>query len=114
MDNTLHKKVNRKCHGIFRSSHQTCFIKKAALTNFSIFTGKHMCWSFFLNNLTCNFLKKRLQHRCVSVNIPKLLKTPVLKNIYQGLLLVLKVHYLLPKFNQHYVKTSHYSLIPLR
>ena len=73
----------------------------------------HLCRSFFVNNLTCNVLKKRLQHRCASVNIAKLLRAPILKNICQQLLLVLQAHYLLPKFNQHQVKMSHYSLIPL-
>ena len=29
----------------------------------------------------CNFIKKRLQHRCVPVNIAKFLGTPILKNI---------------------------------
>ena len=34
----------------------------------------------------CNFIKKRLQHRCFPVNIAKFLK-PILKNIYERLLL---------------------------
>ena len=28
----------------------------------------------------CNFIKKRLEHRCFSVNIVKCLRTPILKN----------------------------------
>ena len=32
-----------------------------------------------------NFIKKRLQHRCFSVNIGKFLRTPVLKNICERL-----------------------------
>ena len=28
------------------------FYKKDVLTNFLIFTGKHLCWNLFLNNLT--------------------------------------------------------------
>ena len=35
----------------------------------------------------CNFIKKILQHRCFPVNIAKLLRTPVLKNICERLLL---------------------------
>ena len=35
----------------------------------------------------CNFIKKRLQRRCFPVNIGKLLRTPVLKNICERLLL---------------------------
>ena len=32
-----------------KSSHLSCSIKEAVLKNFSIFTGKHLCWSFFFN-----------------------------------------------------------------
>ena len=35
----------------------------------------------------CNFIKKRLQHRCLLVNIAKFLRTPILKNICEWLLL---------------------------
>ena len=35
----------------------------------------------------CNFTKKRLQHRCFPVNIVKFLRTPILKNICEWLLL---------------------------
>ena len=35
----------------------------------------------------CNFIKKRLQHRLFPVNIAKLLRTPILKNICERLLL---------------------------
>ena len=31
-----------------RSSHWRCSMKRAALKNFAIFTGKHLCWSLFL------------------------------------------------------------------
>ena len=51
-------------------------IKKAALKNFKIFIGKHLCLSHL-----------RLQHRCFPVNIAKFLKTPVLKSICKWLLL---------------------------
>ena len=36
---------------------------------------------------TCSFSKKRLQHRCFPVNIVKLLRAPILKNICKRLLL---------------------------
>ena len=36
----------------------------------------------------CNFIKKRLQHRCFPVKFTKSLKTPVLKNIYERPLLL--------------------------
>ena len=35
----------------------------------------------------CNSIKKRLHHRCFLVNIAKLLRTPILKNICKQLLL---------------------------
>ena len=31
--------------------------------------------------MTCNFIKRRLQHMCFSVNIARFLKSPMLKNI---------------------------------
>ena len=42
-----------------------------ALKNLAIFTGKHLGWRFFL----INFIKKRHQHRCFSVNVTKCLST---------------------------------------
>ena len=40
----------------------------------------------------CNFIKKRLQLRCFPLNFAKFLRTPILKNIYERLLLrVLKL-----------------------
>ena len=54
-------------------------MKKAVLKNFAIFTGKLQA---------CNFIEKRLQHSCFPLNIAKLLKTPILKNIYKWLLLI--------------------------
>ena len=55
------------------------FYKKDALNNFAIFTGKHL--------KPCNFVKKRLQHKCFPMNIAKFLRTPLLKNICELLLL---------------------------
>ena len=48
-------------------------MKKAVLKYFAIFTGKLQA---------CNFIEKRLQRSCFPLNIAKLLKTPILKNIY--------------------------------
>ena len=36
----------------------------------------------------CNFIKKRLQHRCFPVNIVKFLRTAILKNACERLLLI--------------------------
>ena len=67
----------------YRSSHyQTYSIKKTFLKNFAIFTGAHLC--LFLIKLQ-TFTKKRLQHRLM--RILKVLRTPILKNICERLLL---------------------------
>ena len=71
-----------------------CINTKAAtrgilLNNFPISTGKHLGWSFFLIQLQAsNFTKKRLQQRSFSVNFAKFLRTPILKNICERLLLL--------------------------
>ena len=52
--------------------------KKGAFKNFAIFTGKHLCQNLFFNKVVglrpATSLKKRLWHRCFSVNFEKLLK----------------------------------------
>ena len=67
------------------------FYKKAVLKNFSILTGKYLCSSLFLIKFAplqiSNFLKKRFQRRCFSVNIAKFLKKLILKKICERLLL---------------------------
>ena len=73
-----------------RSSHQSCSIEKAVLKNFSIFTGKHLCWSLLLRLAcfkSCNFLEKGLLHRSLPVNIAKFLRTLILMKICEQLLL---------------------------
>ena len=61
-----------KIYGFLRSSHRKCFMKKAVLKNFAIFTGKFQAY---------NFSEKRLQHECFPLNIAKFLRTPILKTI---------------------------------
>ena len=41
----------------------------------------------FVGLQTGNFITKRLEHRCFPVNIAKFLKTPILKDIFERLLL---------------------------
>ena len=57
---------------------QTVFYKKIVLNNFAIFTEKCLCWGFFSNKneglQAWNFIKKRLLHKCVLVNIDDFLK----------------------------------------
>ena len=52
-------------------------LKKDIPKPFTIFTGKHLCWSLFLIKLqvfrTATLLK-RLQQRCFPLNIAKVLK----------------------------------------
>ena len=66
------------------------FRKKAVFKNRAIFVGKQLFSSLFFNENTspqfCNFIKKRLQHRCFPANIAKFLKALVLKNICELLL----------------------------
>ena len=66
-----------KCYvrSSFRSSRLQILFKIGAPKNFAILTGKHLCWSLFLGLKACNFIKKRLQHRCFPVNIAKFLRT---------------------------------------
>ena len=64
-----------------RSIHWSCSVKKGVLRNFANFTGKQLWWSLFLTGLkACNFIKKRLQHRCFPLEFKKFLRTPNLKS----------------------------------
>ena len=67
------------------------FYKKDVLKNFTIFTWKHFSWSFFWKKFAClkacNFIKKRLRYMCFPVNTAQFLRTPILKNTYERLLL---------------------------
>ena len=77
--------------GKHRSSHKRCSIKKAVLKIFGILTGKTCVGASFFNKVAdlqaCNFIKKKLQHRCFPVNTAKFLRTPILKKICQRRLL---------------------------
>ena len=67
------------------SSHRRCSIKRAVL-KFAIFTHGNTCVGVSETE-ACNFIKKRLQHRFFPVNITKFLRTPILKNMCERLLL---------------------------
>ena len=66
-----------------------CSIKKAVLENLAIFTGKDLRQSLFFHKnaglQVCNFIEKRLLHRCFPVNIAKFLRTSIFKNICERL-----------------------------
>ena len=58
-----------------RTSHRRCSVKKGVLKTLQNFTGKHLRWSLFLS------------FRCFLVKFVKFLRTPILKNICEWLLL---------------------------
>ena len=79
---------HRDLLGLFRSSHRRCSVKKGVLKKFGNFTGKHLCWSLFLIKLQAQSLvKKRLQHWRFPVKFAEFLRTSILKNICERLLL---------------------------
>ena len=71
------------------------FCKKAALKNFAIFTGKHLCWSLFLIKLQA--------FRCFSMNIAK---TSILRNICEWMLL-----YQSELFMFHYCNVAYFTIL---
>ena len=60
---------------IFQKTH--VLVKIVVLKNFSIFTGKHLCWSLFLmkSHRPVTLLKERFQHMCFLVNMVKFSRT---------------------------------------
>ena len=74
-----------------KSSCQRCSIKKTVLKNFAIFTGKHHVLESLFNKIpglqVYKCIRKRLRHRCFHVNISEFLRTPILKDICERLLL---------------------------
>ena len=69
-----------------RDSHQSCLVKKGVLKNFTNF----LCWSLFLTNLWAfrpATLLKKIQNRCFPEKLAKFVRTPILKNICEQLLL---------------------------
>ena len=74
-------------HKTFKSNHRRSSIKKAVLKNFAILRRTPVLESLF-NKVAglqaFNFIKKRLYHRCFSVNIAKFFRTPILKKTANG------------------------------
>ena len=78
--------------------------RKGILENFTSFTGKHPCLSLFLIKLqvfrtasclqACKFIKMRPKHKFFPVKIVKFLKTHILKNISDRLVLSEFSHFL--------------------
>ena len=82
----------------FRSSRSQMFFK--------IFTRKHLCWSLFnkVACVACNFIKKRLEHRCFLVNIAKILKTAFFIEHLQWLILKIRPGFLAFEIVYHNVE----------
>ena len=72
---------------------QIARIEKGVLKNFAKITRKHMYPSLFFKKVAglrpATSLKKRLRQRCFPDNFAKLLRTPILWNICERLLLLL-------------------------
>ena len=73
-----------------RISHQKCFIKEAVLKNLAISTG-NTCAGVSSGLKGCNFIKKKLQHRCFPMNIEKLLMLPNSNDICDRMLLTVSM-----------------------
>ena len=75
-----------------RSSHRECSVKKRCSSKFRIFHRKTPVLESLFNKTadlqTSNFIKKRLQHRCFTTKFSKILTMPILKKIWERLLLV--------------------------
>ena len=67
------------------------FLIKLQAINFTKFTGKHLCQSFFFNKVTslrsATLLNKKLWHRCFPLNFVKFLRAPFLTEHFWWLLL---------------------------
>ena len=74
----------------FKSSRSQMFFKIDVLRKFrNIHRNTHvleLLFSIVAELEACNCIKKRLQHRCFLVNIAKIFRTPILKNICEQLL----------------------------
>ena len=70
----------------WRSSLQRCSIKNGVFKHFTNFTGKRLCWSFFLITL----FKNKLQHRYFLWNLRNFYEHPFWSNICKWLLLFME------------------------
>ena len=72
------------CEWLLQKQPRRCSVRKDALRNFAIFTGKYLYQSPFFNKVAglrpATLLKKRLRHRCFPVNFANFLRTLFLKN----------------------------------
>ena len=64
------------------TEHQVVLLQKPQKQSLEVF-----CKKMSFKNFACNFINKRFQHRCFIVKLAKFLKTSILKNICERLLL---------------------------
>ena len=84
---------------VYRSSHQRFSVNKGVLRNFAKFTGKHH-----------EFIKMRLQHRCLPVNFAKFLRTSFLQNTSERLLLCMRTESTIPfLYGKIWIRENSYS-----
>ena len=98
-------------HILDRNSHRRCSIRKDVHRNFAKFTGKNTYVRVSLCQ-ACNFIKKRLWHRCFTVNFAKCLRTPFLQNT-SGQLLLFRVNRVSDYYAKSiYIKVFQWGLQP--
>ena len=83
-------RISSHVHSIYESCRRNVFCKEGVLKNFTKFKGKHLCKSLF-NKVAglrpATLIKKRVWHRCFTVNFAKFLGTSFLTEHLRWLLL---------------------------
>ena len=80
---------------LWKFIHWWCSLNKFFCKTLLLFTGKHLCWSLFLIKLQASRLAtllKRDSYTGVFLWILQTLRTPILKNIYGQLLLIVVIY----------------------
>ena len=88
-----------------RSSRSPMFFKTGGLKHFANFTSQISQENTCVRDpKACSFIKMRLQDRCLPVKFAKFLRTHILKNTYERLLLTIKSYMILAfkKSNKFY------------
>ena len=85
----MQEPINSNCAEvtIYRSSLPKVFLGKGVLKICRKFTSEHPCRSAILIKLQSKSIEITLRHRCSSVNLLHIFRTPFYKNTYRGLLL---------------------------
>ena len=94
-----------------RSSRPEVFCKKGVLKNLAKFTGKYLCHSLFFNKVadlsSATLFKRRLWHRCISVNFAKFLRTLIFIENLCRLLLTTYCHIEIELLQTTFLKSFH-------